>query len=247
MSEEVTNSGEATSSAGEMSAVQKIIGIFTAPRKAFEAIDKNPTWFLPFIIGVIFFLVFQLLTMDIQTDYRIQHLEARDDIPAERMEMAKQQMQGGVKYIGLVAGPIVWLIMILIMAALFYVAGNMMIGGDTTFKNIFAVVAWGQLIGSLSLIIMTFLILAKGSMHGVALDLSILMETPAIGEEKSTLYRILSKFDIFTIWTIVLYIIGMSVTYKTTTQKAAVPILSLWAIWIIVSVVFGSFFEQFGM
>ena len=73
------------------------------------------------------------------------------------------------------------------------------------------------------------------------------MDTPAIGEEKSTLYRILSKFDIFTIWTIILYIIGMAVSYKSTVQKAAVPILTLWGIWIIVSVAFGGFFEQFGM
>ena len=84
-------------------------------------------------------------------------------------------------------------------------------------------------------------------MHGVALDLSILLDTPAIGEEKSTLYRILSKFDVFVIWEIVLYIIGMSVTYKATVKKAAVPILSLWALWIIVSVAFGGFFESLGM
>ena len=46
---------------------------------------------------------------------------------------------------------------------------------------------------------------------------------------------------------IVLYIIGMSVAYKSSIQKAAVPILSLWGIWIIISVAFGGFFEQFGM
>jgi hypothetical protein len=39
----------------------------------------------------------------------------------------------------------------------------------------------------------------------------------------------------------------MSVTYKATVKKAAVPILSLWALWIIVSVAFGGFFEQLGM
>jgi hypothetical protein len=94
---------------------------------------------------------------------------------------------------------------------------------------------------------MTLLIVNKGTMHGVALDLSILLDTPAVGESKSILYRILSKFDIFVIWQIVLYIIGMSVAYKSSIQKAAVPILSLWGIWIIISVAFGGFFEQFGM
>jgi hypothetical protein len=247
MSEEVSTPSTETSSVNEMSTMQKIIGIFTAPRVTFEAIDKNPTWFLPFAIGVVFFLVFQFLTMDIQTNYRLEMLEARGDIPAEAMEAARAQMQGPIKYIGFVAGPIVMLIMVVIIAALFYVAGNLMIGGDTTFKHIFAVVNWTGLIGCVSLIIMTLLIVSKGSMHGVALDLSVLLDTPAIGEEKSTLYRILSKFDIFVIWQIVVYIIGMSVAYKSTVQKAAVPILSLWGLWIIISVAFSGFFERFGM
>jgi hypothetical protein len=247
MSEEATSSDVETSSASEMSAMQKIIGIFTAPRNTYEAIDKNPTWFLPYLIGIIFFLIFQYLTMDIQTAYRLEMLEARGDIPAEAMEAARAQMTGPVKYIGFIAGPIVWLIMIVVIAAIFYVAGNLMIGGDTSFKHIFAMVNWTGLIGCLSLIIMTLLILSKGTMHGVALDLSILLDTPAIGEEKSVLFRILSKFDIFVIWQIVLYIIGMSVAYKSTVKKAAVPILSLWGIWIIISVAFSGFFEQFGM
>jgi hypothetical protein len=247
MSEETTSTSEGTSSASEMSTMQKIIGIYTAPRRTFEAIDKNPTWFVPFIIGVVFFLLFQFLTLDIQMDYRIEMMEARDDIPQESLEMAKDQMQGPLKYIAFIAGPIVWLIMILIIAALFFVAGNLMIGGDSSFKKVFAIVAWTGLIGIISFIIMTLLILSKGTMHGVAMDLSILLDTPAIGEEKSTLYRLLSKFDVVVIWEIILYIIGLSVTYKSTVQKAAVPVLSLWAIWIIISVAFGGFFESLGM
>ena len=238
---------EETTTAGEMSTMQKIIGIYTAPRRAFEAIDQNPTWLVPFIIGVVFFLIFQFLTVDMQMDYRIEMMEARGNIPQEQMDIAKTQMQGPIKYIGFVAGPIVWLIMIVIMAALFYVAGNLMIGGDTSFKKVFAIVAWTGLIGVISFIIMTLLILSKGTLHGVALDLSILLDTPAIGEEKSILYRLLSKFDVVVIWELVLYIIGMSVTYKTTVQKAAVPILSLWMVWIIISVAFGGFFESLGM
>jgi hypothetical protein len=238
---------EESTAKGEMSTVQKIIGIYTAPRRTFEAIDQNPTWFVPFLIGVIFFLIFQFLTVDIQMDYRIKLMEARGNIPQEQMDMARTQMQGPVKYIGFVVGPIVWLIMLVIIAGLFYVAGNIMIGGDSSYKKVFAIVAWTSLIGVVSFIIMTIIILSKGTMNGVGLDLSILLKTPAIGEEKSVLYRILSKFDVFTIWELVLYIIGLSVTYKATVKKAAMPILSLWVLWIIVSVAFSGLFENLGM
>jgi len=237
---------EETTTTGEMSTMQKIIGIYTAPRQTFEAIDQNPTWFVPFIIGVVFFLIFQFLTIDIQMDYRVEMMSARE-MSQEQLDMAESQMQGPLKYIGFIVGPVFWLILLVIIAALFYMAGNLMIGGDTSFKKVFAVVAWTALIGVVSFIIMTLLILSKGTMHGVALDLSILLDTPAIGEEKSVLYRLLSKFDIFVIWEMILYIIGLSVTYKSTVQKAAVPVLGLWAIWIIISVAFGGVFESLGM
>ena len=239
MSEEAT-SGQ------EMSAFQKIIGIFTAPRLTFEAIDQKPTWFLPFIIGVIFFLIMQVLTIDIQMADRIAMLEAKD-MPQAQLDASKSGLTGPLKYVGLIAGPIVWLIMIVIMAAIFYVAGNLMIGGDSSFKKVFAIVCWSGLVGVISLILMTLLMLSKGTTQGIALDLAVFLDTPPIGEEKSTLYRIFSKFDIFTIWQIVLWIIGLAVTYKTTIKKAAVPIISLWVLWIIVSVAFGGFFESLGM
>jgi hypothetical protein len=244
MSEEApTTSNIAT----EMSAMQKIIGIFTAPRQTFEAIDQKPTWLLPFLIGIAIFMIFQTLTVEIQMAERLEMMEAQGQLTPEQMDAARTQMTGPVKYIGFIAGPIVWLIMILIMAAIFYVAANLMIGGDSSYKKVFALVCWSGLIGSVGLMVMTLLILSKGTMQGVALDLTILLETPPIGGEKSSLYRILSNLNVFTIWQIVLWIIGLSVSYKAATKKAAVPILSLWGIWIVLSVALGPFFDKFGM
>jgi len=243
MNEEVTTSAPAA----EMSTIQKIIGIFSAPRQTFEAIDQKPTWVVPFLIGIVFFLIFQTLTIDIQMSERIELMEAQGRLTPEQMDAARTSMQGPVKYAGLIAGPIVWLIMLVILAAIFYVAANLMIGGDSSFKKVFAIVCWSGLVGAVSLIVITLLVLSKGTMQGIALDLTILLDTPPLGAEKSTLYRIFSKFDVFTIWQIILWIIGLSVSYKTTTKKAAVPILSLWGLWIIVSVALGPFFEQFGM
>ncbi|NOQ97186.1 MAG: DUF1282 domain-containing protein [Calditrichae bacterium] len=244
MSEEAPTTSTTTT---EMSAMQKIIGIFSAPRQTFEAIDQKPTWLLPFLIGIVIFMIFQTLTVDIQMAERFETMEAQGRLTPEQLDAAKTQMMGPAKYIGLIAGPIVWLIMILIMAAIFYVAANLMIGGDSSYKKVFAIVCWSGLIGSLSLIIMTLLILSKGTMQGVALDLTILLDTPPLGGEKSALYRIFSNINVFTIWQIVLWIIGLSVSYKAATKKAAVPILSLWGIWIVLYIVLGPFFDTLGM
>jgi len=225
----------------ELSVWDRIVGIFTSPKETFESINQKPNWIIPFIIGLIFFFIFQFVTMDIQMEYQIANIDAKDT-SAEQIEMAKNQMQGPMKYLGLFIGPIAILIIWVVFAACFLLFGNWMIGGDTNFKKIFSIVAWSSLVGNLSLLLLTFLIVSKGTMHGVALDLSILFPTPEIGAEKSLIYLLFSKIDFFVIWQVILWIIGLSVAYNTTTKKAAVPILSLWAIWIVISVTFSSVF-----
>ena len=144
-------------------------------------------------------------------------------MPAEQVDAARSQMQGPMKYLGFVFGPIAILIMWTIFAACFLLFGNWMTGGESSFKKVFSIVAWSSLVGNLSLILLTFLIISKGTMHGVAMDLSLLFPTPAIGADPGLFYLILSKIDFFVIWQIILWIIGLSVTYNTTTKKAAVP------------------------
>ncbi|MFC2088156.1 YIP1 family protein [Calditrichota bacterium] len=238
---------EETTESKEIGVVGRIIGIFTSPTETLQSIDQKPNWIIPFLIGIICFLIFQYSTLDIQMQYQIAKLEARD-LPAEQLDIAKNQMQGPMKYLGFIVGPIMVPIIWAIFAGLFLLAGNWMIGGQTSFKKLFSMVAWVSLIGSLSLILLTFLIVSKGTIHGIAMDLSVLLTTPDIGEETSLLHRIFSKIDLFVIWQVVLWTIGMSVAYKTTTKKAAVPILSLWGLWIVVSVTFGSLFgDKLGM
>ncbi len=50
------------------------------------------------------------------------------------------------------------------------------------------------------------------------------------------IYKFLAKFDLFTIWMIVLLIIGFSVIYKFTQGKAATAVVGLWVIWIFISI-----------
>lgn len=230
---------EETAETKEIGTMGRIVGILTAPRETLESINQKPNWIVPFLIGLICFLIFQFSTMDIQTQYQIAKLEARD-LPTEQVELAKTQMQGPMKYLGVIIGPIAMLVVWSIMAGAFLLVGNWMIGGETSFKKLFSMVAWVSLVGCISLLLLTFLITSKGTVHGVALDLSVLLTTPPIGEETSLLYKIFSKIDLFVIWQVVLWIIGMSVAYKTTTQKATVPILSLWGLWIVVSIAFSS-------
>ncbi len=221
----------------EMGIFGRIVGIFTSPRETFESIDRSPTWLVPFLITVIIVLVLQFLVMDIGIKDRLAAMEAQD-ISAERFEAAKAQMEGPMKYIQFVAIPVVTLILWAILAGILLFVGNTIMGGESKFKKIFSVVAWSSLVGLLGGILKTFLILSKGTTRGVVTSLAILLPTPEPGQS-SVLHRLLSRFDLFTIWVLILWIIGLAVIYRFTTKKSATLVLSLWAIWIVISVALG--------
>ncbi len=223
----------------EMGVFGRIIGIFTSPRETFESIDRKPTWLVPFIINLVFVIVLQYLVMDIAIKDQIATMKARD-LPAEQMQVIESRMQGPTKYIGMIAGPVVTLIAWAILAGILLFGGNTIIGGETKYKKVFSVVAWSSLVGLLGGILKTFLILSKGTTHGVVTSLAILLPTPPLGQKAPVFYRFLSRFDLFTIWTLILWIIGLAVIYRFTTKKSSTLVLSLWAIWIVISVALGS-------
>jgi hypothetical protein len=230
----------------EMGAVARIIGIFSSPKETFQSIDRKPTWLVPFIITIIFVTVYQFVTMDIGMADRMAMMEARGT-PAEQMQMAEQQMAGPMKYIGFAIAPIATLAFWAILAGILLFGGNTIMGGDSKFKKMFALVSWSSLVGIVGGLLKMFLILQKGTTHGITTSLAILVPTPPIGETPPILYRILTKFDLFTIWNLVLWVIGLSVIYKFTTKKSATLVITLQVIWIIISVALGGLFANFGM
>ncbi|MBN2029405.1 YIP1 family protein [bacterium] len=232
-----------TQSTKEISPVGRIIGIFTSPRETFESIRQKPTWLVPFIISILFAIVFTFLAMDIVLKDQIAQQQARG-VSQEQIE-AQSNYQTIGKYVSGVFIIIGTLVSWVVVSAVFLFGGNTVMGGEAKFKKIFSVVAWTSLIGILGGLIKIPLILSKGTMQGVTTSLAILLPLPEPGENPSFLYQLFTRFDLFTIWTIALYCIGLAVVYQFTTKKAATLVISLWAIYIILSVTFGSLFGGF--
>jgi hypothetical protein len=59
-------------------------------------------------------------------------------------------------------------------------------------------------------------------------------------KEQPILFSLLYNFDVFTIWTIFLLIVGFSTLSKTSKAKAATIVLSLWAAMIVVKLGFAA-------
>jgi hypothetical protein len=141
-------------------------------------------------------------------------------------------------YLGVVATPVGILLFWAIFTGILLFCGNTIMGGDGKFKKVFSVVAWSSLIGLVGNILRTLLTVSKGTSQGVSTSLAVMLPTPAWGQ-KTFLYRVLERFDLFAIWELIIWIIGLAVIYRFTTKKSATLIIGLWVIYSLFTIVLG--------
>jgi hypothetical protein len=116
-----------------------------------------------------------------------------------------------------------------------YFGGNILMGGETSFKKVLSVSCWSSMVAIPALILKTPLMLLKKSAQ-IHTSLAALM--PA-GSEENFLFKILTHTDIFTIWQICLLSIGLAVVYRFSTRKAAGLVIGWYLFYVVVAVVFG--------
>lgn len=229
-------------SAEAMSAFQRMIAVFTSPGKAFASIDLKPTLLAPLLVTIAVNLVFVFLAGDIATHQRLELQRAAMEERGADAEQIDQAMEMGEK-MAKIFGPVfsaVWpLLVMVVVSAVFLFVGNVVLGGKTTFKKIMSVTAYSRLIQALYALLILPIVLTKKTML-VTFSLASFMP-----DEKATtfLYQLLSTVDVFYIWWIAVFSIGLAVIYKMKTQKMATAVISVYAIYAIVAAAIGSLFS----
>ena len=109
-----------------------------------------------------------------------------------------------------------------IVAGLLLGVFTAIMGGNATFKHVFAVVVHSGLIIALSQIFVTPLNYAKGTISAAA-NLGVFL--PFL-DEASFLARFLGSIDLFFVWWLVNLAIGLGVLYKRRTQPVATGLLA---------------------
>lgn len=246
MNDEAVVQQETQEEIQEMNAVERIIGVYFSPRKTFEYLRAKPKWFVPFILICLVALVSNFLARDIAIQEQIERVKMSERLTEEQkdqyLERIESSTSGWQAYIQLVATPVVIFIIVVVIAGIFLFFGNMLFGGQTSFRQMLSLYTHAGVVALPAAIVKVPLMLAQGTTR-IQTSLAVLLSADAEG---TMLYRLLSKFCIFTIWEVILLIIGVSVIYRFSNSKASTMVLILWAVWIIVSVALGGVFRGLG-
>jgi len=226
-----------------------IVGVFMSPGATFASIadrlerphPKDPAktkdmskWWLPVLISIVIAIGLGIYTIPtfvapMQADAVREAVMARGGTEAD-VQQAMSVSGAMMLPMGIIGIVIVTLIIVFLMALVLHLLMKML-GGKGRFRHARAVVAWSMLISTLGSLVKLPLMIAKDSMiveTGPSLFFKAL-------EPSDRLFKLLSSFDIFIIWGMVVTAIGAAVVYRVSTGKSWVAVAILWILVILLT------------
>ncbi len=219
----------------EMGVVQRVINVFTNPQRLFRYLRVKPDVVTPILLVIFISILTSTLIYDIAINDQITRIEQNDQLPDDRKDMIIDQIEAskhGTKRIiyNYLLPPIGVIITFSVVAAIFLFIGNVILGGKTSFKHMLSVYGYSYLVVAIAgTVVKLPLWLAKGTLQ--------LTFSPAVflSDTQTTLYRLLSAFDVFTLWFLVVFGIGFAIIYRFTQLKGILSVFITWFIYVLIS------------
>ena len=226
-----THTGVAAEAAPK-SFVARFFGIITSPKETFRSVVSHPRWFGMLAVTTLLVAICSSAPMfteagrEAALDMQISRMQSFGmQVNDQVYERMRQQMRiapyttaGSI----IVLGPIMAVVFTGILFAIF----NAALGGEASFKQLFAVWSHAAVISTLGQVFTAPLNIARGAV-GSATNLGVLL--PMI-VEGSFLGRLLSMVDLFVVWWVLVLAIGLGVLYRRRTQPIALGLFSVYAV-----------------
>jgi hypothetical protein len=210
-----------------MSLFGRIPGVIFSPRATYADVVAHPRTLgaLAFVLLISIAGTYTFLSTEVgqqaMLDQQVRTMESfgmkMNDAAYERME----QNAGRAKYFGAAGQFIALPLAALIVAGIATGVFNAAMGGDATFKQVFAVVSHSGVVIALSSVFGLPLAYARENISG-ATNLGVF--TPFL-DENTFPARVLGSVDLFILWWAVSLAIGLGVLYKKRTGPIATTLI----------------------
>jgi len=235
----------------EMGVLTRILSVFSQPTLLFRYLRDKPDVIIPIVITILVAIVSSYITYDAQVDKQVEmyenmsseiFTEAQKDEAIDQIENSRHGLQRHLAIWGYT--PIGALIGMLIVSAILWFVGRVLMGGESTYAQTFSMFGYASLFYTLLGSIVKLPIMAMQNTVDIDFSLARLLEQ----DYGSALYRFLSGFDPFTIWTIALLGIGIAVVNRFPVKRGMIVMGVLWLVFLIVfNVGIMGFMNRMGM
>lgn len=246
MTEIGSPSPEEASAASALSQGERVLDTFIAPSKTFTDILRSQSWWLPFLLSIVFTYGYLFaIQKQVGWDTVVENTLKQDPKTVERMasQTAEQQAQTRritlaiVKYV-FYASPLLALLFAAVAALVLWGTVNFLFGGRATFGTVFAVWMYGTL-PLLVLTILTIVTLFAG-MDKDTFNLNNPVGTnigfylPA--ESPQWVLKLATSIDVIWLWSMALVGIGLAIVAKVKRSAGLTVVFGWWLLLLIVKV-----------
>jgi hypothetical protein len=210
--------------AAPLSEGQRLVNTFLAPSKTFTDLRRNASWWAPFLIIAILSTTFVYVVdqkvgfrkvVENQLQLQPKQADRIERMPADQRQKILQQQVAITRVIAY-AVPAIALLLYAVFAGVLFVTLKFGAGAELKYKSLFALIVYTRLPMLLTTVLGMLSLVAGVS--GDAFNIENPVATNLgyfIGPDGSPVLRaLLSPFDVFTIWTLVLTAIGITCISK---------------------------------
>lgn len=193
----------------QLSARDRIIGVFISPRKVMKSLAKNPKILLPIIISIIVPLIALVLNYSVFKDALMSAMETELANMGEELTPDMMKLLGIIGVMGTIIGAVGTVLMDLLVISLALLGIIKILKGKGSFRQYLSVVSHAGLIVLLIFIVTTIVSNISGK-----LDLNVSITSLAAVLPKSLqgsfIYAVLNNVEFFNIWQYCVVGIGVS-------------------------------------
>lgn len=207
----------------KMSLVKRFGKVLASPREAFEAISQDPRILWPGIIITVLTLITTLIILPETREYSEQILVSQGNSP-DQIALAMKFVTPSAVIGSLLSMPLMWLV----LAAVLHIY-KMLSVGEARFKQLYAVAIFSTLPLTIKSIITSGLVKIMGYKAAIQVNASLALLFMNL-DTSNFFYRLLMQIELFSIWGLVLLIIGGSIVMKKRSKGLAIYLGTLWVV-----------------
>ncbi|MEO7271723.1 MAG: YIP1 family protein [Vicinamibacterales bacterium] len=221
-----------TAEAAPKSLLARFFGIITSPQATFRAVVAHPKWFGMMALTTLIVAAGAAAPMFTEAGQEAaleNQVAQMKTFGVDVNDQVYERMRQGMKRAPYTAAGAVIVftpVMAVILTGILFAVFNAGLGGEASFKQLFAVWAHSGVISALAQCFTAPLNLLRGQV-GSATTVGVLL--PMI-DEASFLGRLLGMVDLFLIWWLVVLAIGLGVLYRRRTQPIAMSLMAVYAV-----------------
>jgi hypothetical protein len=222
---------------------QRLIGAFFSPGKTFPDLRRNASWWAPFLIIALVSMSFVYVVDQkvgfskvVENMIQLQPKQAEriDRIPADQRQVVMQRQATITKFISY-AIPVVALVIYAVFAALLFATLKFAASGDLKYKTLFAVIVYSRLPLIFGPLLAILSLLAGVSSDGFDMRNPVATNPGYfIGPDGSPILRaLLTPFDVFSLWSLILTAIGIASISKVKRGTAFAVVFGWFAVYVL--------------